>query len=370
MVNKKEAPTNKVIVKSKDKKKKNDTSLLNISALQKISEEIAGTGEKINKEFPAIEVKGYTKKFRKFVATKDVTFTVGHGVIHGFIGPNGSGKTTTIKAMIGAYLATEGSILINGHKAGSIDANKLIGYIPERASFPSYLNTMQYLTNMGELSGLKKKVAKKRSAMILEALGLQDHAKRKPSSFSSGMQKKILLAQSLLNDPKILILDEPAANLDPTSRKELFDQLMMLRDQGKTIIISSHILSELERLIDEVTFLFYGEVISTGPTKAFNKRSSSVFIRAQDNEELIQFLKSKKYNINSHNKTEIEVPNVTRETADKILKEISLSNIKIISYRSNDLQSVYDDLVQEANEKHRGNQMIGKKKSIAMKRSK
>ena len=360
-------------IETKIKNNKNDiseTSSVHISALQKISEEIAGTGEEINKDIPAIEVKGYTKKFRKFVATKDVTFTVGHGVIHGFIGPNGSGKTTTIKAMIGAYLATEGSILINGHKAGSINANKLIGYIPERASFPSYLNTIQYLTSMGELSGLKKKEAKARSAMILKALGLEDHAKRKPFSFSSGMQKKILLAQSLLNDPKILILDEPAANLDPTARKELFDQLMMLRDQGKTIIISSHILSELERLIDEVTFLFYGEVISTGPTKAFNKRSSSVLMRAQNNDELIKFLKSKKYKINVHNKTEVEVPNVMRKTADKILKEVSESNIKLISYRSNDLQSVYDNLVKEANEKERGNQMVGKKKSIAMRRSK
>jgi len=350
--------------------KEEDIQLLNVSALQKISEEIAGTGEKINPKYPAIEVKGYTKRFRKFLATKDVTFTVGHGVIHGFIGPNGSGKTTTIKAMIGAYIANEGSILINGNKAGTISANKLIGYIPERASFPSYLNTMQYLTNMGELSGLKKKVAKERSAMILKALGLEDHAKRKPASFSSGMQKKILLAQSLLNDPKILILDEPAANLDPTARKELFDQLIMLRDQGKTIIISSHILSELERLIDEVTFLFYGEVISTGPTKAFNKHLSSVFIRAQDNEKLIKFLKSKKYEVKVQNRAEVEVPNVTRKIADKILKEVLESNIKLISYRSNDLQSVYDNLVKEAKDKQRGNQMVGKKKSIAMWRKK
>ncbi|MEM6829181.1 MAG: ABC transporter ATP-binding protein [Bacteroidota bacterium] len=149
----------------------------------------------------------------------------------------------------------------NGYKAGSVKANKLIGYIPERASFPKHLNTINYLKAMGELSGLKPKVAFKRANDILEALKMEKQAKRKPIHFSSGMQKKILLAQALLTDPKILILDEPASNLDPTTRKELFDQLIFLRDQGKTILISSHILSELERIIDEATFVYYGEVV-------------------------------------------------------------------------------------------------------------
>ena len=252
-------------------------------ALETIATLTESEGKELDQNIPSIEVIKYYKKFKSFVAAKDVDFSVGHGVIHGFIGPNGSGKTTIIKAMIGAYIPNKGKILINGHKAGTAKANELIGYIPERASFPKHLNSVDYLTAMGELSGIKHKESKKRANEVLEALGMQDHAKRKPKSFSSGMQKKILLAQSLLTNPKILILDEPAANLDPTARKELFDQLIELRNQGKTILISSHILAELERLINEVTFIYYGEVIYSGPTKDLTKGKSDVFIKTLDN---------------------------------------------------------------------------------------
>ena len=138
---------------------------------------------------PAISLSRYTKVFKKFVATKDVTFNVGHGVIHGFIGPNGSGKTTTIKAIIGAYISKKGQVSINGHPAGSREGNSLIGYIPERASFPKHLNCINYLTIMGQLSGLKKRYVRKRAIEIIKELGLEKYSYRKPITFSSGLQK-------------------------------------------------------------------------------------------------------------------------------------------------------------------------------------
>lgn len=315
-------------------------------------------GRELDTTIPSIEVKGYTKKFKKFVAAEDVSFGVGHGVIHGFIGPNGSGKTTTIKAMIGAYIPTKGKIFINGHKAGSVAANSLIGYIPERASFPAHLNTLGYLVAMGQLSGLKAKDAKHKAIKILESLGLSQHAGRQPIKFSSGMQKKILLAQSLMTNPKILILDEPAANLDPTARKELFDQLIFLREQGKTILISSHILSELERIIDEVTFVYYGEVIYSGKTDEFNEKDSDIYIKSTDNVNLVKWLIANKYKVAGDVKTEIIIHNVPRTEANKLFLELAKAKFTIMSFRSNDLQSVYDKLIEKAVMEKKGRQSI------------
>ncbi len=353
-------PSKKVetkVVKKVSSKARRKTA--NISALQEISKMIEGTGAELNKEIPSIQITNLTKRFKKFLATKDVTFDVGHGVIHGFIGPNGSGKTTVIKAMIGAYLSKPNEILINGNPAGSVAANRLIGYIPERASFPKHLNSIQYLTAMGQMSGLKSKEAKERAVLILEALNLQQYGSRNPISFSSGMQKKILLAQSLLTDPKILILDEPAANLDPTARKELFDQLIMLRDQGKTILISSHILAELERLVDEVTFIYYGEVIYSGSTQKFTEGASDVFVKSSDNETLSKLLKAKKYKVSGDIKTEIEIDNIERKDIAKLLNFVTNSKVDILSFRSNDLQSVYDKLISKAVKEKRGAQKLG-----------
>lgn len=323
-----------------------------------------GIGKELNPDVPTIDVQAYTKKFKKFMAAEDVSFKVGHGVIHGFIGPNGSGKTTTIKAMIGAYIPTKGKILINGHKAGSVAANQLIGYIPERASFPSHLNTIQYLVAMGQLSGLKAKDAKEKAIKILETLGLSSHAKRQPTKFSSGMQKKILLAQSLMTNPKILILDEPAANLDPTARKELFDQLIFLRDQGKTILISSHILSELERLIDEVSFLYYGEIIFSGKIDEFNDKASDIYIKTTDNIKLASFLKEKGFKVDGDLKTEVIIHHISRDKANELMAEIVKAKFTIMSFRANDLQSVYDTLIEKAVLDKKGHQSIGGVKAV------
>lgn len=333
--------------------------------------ELTRTGKnKLNMDVPSIEMIGYTKQFGKFTAVKNASFSVGHGVIHGFIGPNGSGKTTCIKALIGAYLATSGDIHINGLEAGTEDANRLIGYIPERASFPKYLNTLEYLTAMGELSGIGSKEAKSKSLAILKMLGLEMHAKRNPTFFSSGMQKKILLAQSLLTDPSILILDEPAANLDPTARKELFDQLIELRNEGKTILISSHILSELERIVDEVTFVYYGEIIFSGNTDVFTNGKSDVYIKSDNNKLLVEKLKTLGYKPTGDIATEIEVQELERKEANELFEKLGkLKEISILSFRSNDLQSVYDKLVYEAEIKNRGLQELDGVKGIAMKKT-
>ena len=311
-----------------------------------------------------IVVSNLTKEFGKFTAVKDVSFSVKKGSIQGFIGPNGSGKTTIIKSMIGAYIVDDGSILIKGYHAGTANANKQIGYIPERASFPKYMNTLRYLFTMGELAGLKPRDAKKRAKEILEDLNMTKHAKRKPITFSSGMKKKILLAQALLTDPDILILDEPAANLDPIARKELFDTLINLRDQGKTILISSHILSELERIVDEATFIYYGEVIWSGDIKEFLNQETNLFIKTSDNKLAKKVLDEKSYTCEGDVEGEMFIKNLNSEQIQDVYNILGELPLRVIAFRSNDLQSIYQNLVIDSNEKGKGEQKLGKVSTV------
>lgn len=299
---------------------------------------------------PAISIKNYTKKFKNFVAVEDINMKVSQGSIHGFIGPNGSGKTTIIKTLIGAYTYNNGELKINVYNAGSVIANSLIGYIPERASFPSHLNCIQYLQNMAEVSGFSAKEAKDKAVKILEELNLSHLSNRNPNNFSSGMQKKILLAQALLNDPMILILDEPAANLDPIARKELFDTLFLLKNSGKSILISSHILSELERIVDEVTFIHYGKIIYSGSLDYFNNLKQDVFIKSSDNESLSKYLNELGYITILNLGNELVVKDIKHELRKTLYYNVSTSNIDISVYRSSDLMSIYDYLLRENKE--------------------
>ena len=303
--------------------------------------------QKIIQTDDAIVIKDFYKSFGKTISVNTISFNVQKGTIHGFIGPNGSGKTTTIKTLIGAYLPNKGSLTINGFKVGTKNANKIIGYIPERASFPGHLNASEYLKAMGEISGLSPKAAKAKATAILKDLNLEIHAKRKPTSFSSGMQKKILLAQALINDPQILILDEPAANLDPDARKELFDEIVSLRNQGKTILISSHIMSELERIIDHLTFLYFGDIIYSGLVLDFIKTHSGMFVKTSNNQKVINFLKSQQINYSGDPRTEIAILGVENKAAQRLLLQIQNLNVNILSFRINDLQSSYSLAIKE-----------------------
>ncbi len=230
----------------------------------------------ISKKYP-LYIENYTKKFGKFVAVRNVSFSVTRGKIHGFIGPNGAGKTTTIKAIIGAYSKSFGKIIVEGYKAGTPKAKSKIGYIPERASFPATMTCMEYLVTMAELSGFKPKLAREKAASILKELGMEKHKNRKPIAFSSGMKKKILVAQALMLDPHLLVLDEPAASLDPTARKEMFQMFKDIKKKGCSILLSSHILTELQDIVDEVTFISQGEIRFSGTVNDLSKESG-IFI--------------------------------------------------------------------------------------------
>lgn len=216
-----------------------------------------------------IEVNDLYKKFSANgnYVLKGVNLKVGHNEFHIFIGANGAGKTTTIKSIIGAYTKYTGDIFLDGISNRDKKSKQVIGYIPEIANFPINTSTFSYLLNFSMLSGVKKADAKRLINEYAERLGFSHLLKRSPNSFSSGQKKKVLLTQALIHDPKILIMDEPAANLDPSSRYEFFQILKDLQNQGKSIFISSHILAELDNYATHCSILHGGKILYNGPSK-------------------------------------------------------------------------------------------------------
>lgn len=195
---------------------------------------------------------------------QDINFEVHKGQIHAFIGENGAGKTTIIKSIVDAYRDYQGEILINGFSNKTPDAKKFLGYVPEKSLFPKELKTKEYLILLATLSNLDKQKASKDIDLFLSSLNIQDLANAKPYDFSSGQKRKIALIQALIHDPELIILDEPLANLDPTSRFDFIQIIQNLRKEGKTIFLSSHNLSEIDHIVDSVTLINKGKIYYTG----------------------------------------------------------------------------------------------------------
>lgn len=198
-------------------------------------------------------------------ALKELDLEIPEGEIFGYLGPNGSGKTTTIKLLLGLIFPTSGAMEILGSRSISSAAVKSnIGYLPEGAYYPDFLRGEEILAYYGKLYGLKGADLKKRIDATLNLVGMQRARKRLLRGYSKGMRQRIGLAQALISDPKILILDEPTTGLDPIARKEIRDILLELRSRGKTLLISSHELLEVEQISDRVGILFDGVLQTTG----------------------------------------------------------------------------------------------------------
>ncbi|MDQ7983229.1 MAG: ABC transporter ATP-binding protein [Spiroplasma sp.] len=293
----------------------------------------------------AIYIKAFTKKFKKFKAVDNATIKVKKGTIHGFIGPNGSGKTTTIKCLISAMVPSSGELLIHGQNSGTVAAKKHVGYIPEAARFPRKISAYDYLVSMAQVSGVKAKEARSKAQQILMDLKLWDKRKVNPNNYSSGMKKKLLLAESLLNNPDVLILDEPAANLDPTARTELFNELKKLREQGKTVFISSHILSELQTLADEITILNYSKVVFQGTV---NQTGQKYQINTTNNKKFLKLLLANKYHV------EVDQEYLLVEVSQKVTTDLNIIlalalkekiTITFLKPYILDLQEMYEKIV-------------------------
>jgi ABC-2 type transport system ATP-binding protein len=219
-------------------------------------------------------------------AVVDVSLEVSRGAIHGLLGPNGAGKTTTLKMLLGLVRPSAGRFEILGVETRRPGARAVVGFLPEQPYFPQQLTANEALRLYGKLSGMGKDSIAEQAPVLLERVGLDGQAKTMLSKFSRGMLQRLGLAQALLGKPEVLILDEPASGLDPVGQRDVRNLMMELKAEGTTILLSSHQLSEVETVSDEVTILHRGLVAARGHIDDLLNVQGQTSIRAIGNGDL------------------------------------------------------------------------------------
>ena len=239
-----------------------------------------------NSTDPVIAVRGLTKIFKDFWgrpkarAVDNVDFEVRRGEVFGLLGPNGSGKSTTVKMLLGLLYPTKGHIEVFGHSPRHVATKSRIGYLPEESYLYRYLNSRETLDFFGKLFRLAPKERDNRIEQLLDMVGLAQTRTRAVGEFSKGMQRRIGLAQALINDPDLVILDEPTSGLDPIGCREVKDLILALAARGKTVILSSHLLSDVEDVCDRVVILYGGRVQAMGTLKELLAKPDAIRITA------------------------------------------------------------------------------------------
>ncbi|MEI7604130.1 MAG: ATP-binding cassette domain-containing protein [bacterium] len=275
-----------------------------------------------------INVKNFKKYFGKTKVIDDLSFSVMSGEIFAFLGANGSGKTTTLRCLLGIYEADEGQLFINGKKYTQ-DDSYLLGYLPEERGLYVTSRVLETLIYFGRIKGMEYDAAKKFSLNYLERVGLADKANLNINKLSSGQQQKIQLGITIINSPKLLILDEPTKGLDPVNRSLLLEILMELNKSGSTIIFSTHQMEEAEKIADRLLMIKNGKSVLYGNIeeikKSFGNNSINVVFegRLPENNNLFS---SK---INNHTAT--LTPNKGIHS-NEILKYLIYQNLELIKY--------------------------------------
>jgi len=277
-----------------------------------------------------VSVRGLTKVFKDFWnrpkarAVDNVDFEVRRGEVFGLLGPNGSGKSTTVKLLLGLLNPTKGHIEVFGHSPRHVQTKMRIGYLPEESYLYRYLNSRETLDFFGNLFHLSKSERDNRSEQLLEMVGLGKTQTRAVGEFSKGMQRRIGLAQALINDPDLVILDEPTAGLDPIGCREVKDLIIALARRGKTVILSSHLLSDVEDVCDRVVIYYGGKIQAAGTLKELLAEPDTL---------------------------RITTPVLPRETLERVLeiirKDVSTGEVRVDNPTQN-LESYFLDVVAKA----------------------
>ena len=219
---------------------------------------------------PVVRVRDLTKTFRsglrrtKIEAVRGLSFEVGAGEVFGIVGPNGAGKTTTMKVLCGLIEQTSGEAELFGIPTGEVRSRQRLGYLPEGPYFYEHLNVRELLSYYGGLLGMTRAEVRARAPQLIERVGLGHAASRPIRKFSKGMRQRAGLAQALLHDPDLVILDEPQSGLDPIGRRDVRDIIFELKEQKKTVIFSSHVLPDVEAVCDRVALFHQGTIVEIG----------------------------------------------------------------------------------------------------------
>lgn len=278
---------------------------------------------------PAVAVTDLTKVFpvpwrrQEIVAVQNLNLRVESGEVYGLLGPNGSGKSTTLKIILGLVSTTRGQTEIFGRNSRLVESREAVGFLPESPYFYKYLTGAETLRFFGKLCGLSRASLKKRVDEVLELVGLADARDRRLSGYSKGMLQRIGLAQALIDEPKLIVLDEPTAGVDPAGSRKIRDLIVDLKRRGITVLLSSHLLAQVQEVCDRVGILAGGVLVREGKL-----------------EELIAI----------ENQTEL----VLQNASDNLLHEIETlaveSHAKLIAYRRS--TTTLERLFLEATTKH------------------
>lgn len=298
-----------------------------------------------------IRVENLGKRFGDFQAVNDLNFELEAGKIYGIIGPNGAGKSTTMSLLMGLIFPTTGMGLIDGDPLGSKEAKSKMGYSPEFPSFYTKMTCIEYLVYQAMLMEMSEEEAYQRAISLIKEFNLEKHMFKYVQSFSTGMKKKVGLIQALIHHPKIVLLDEPTANLDPTSRNEIISTLKKLtKEEQMTVLISSHVLSELETIIDHVLMINHGCLVLNEDLQTMQKRfrNTDLLVESDHNEELKAYLLSKKQNV-SLNQNQLIIQSEDKDSVSKMIVEACYKNnwqLILLQNQVVTLDSLYRQLVK------------------------
>ena len=287
----------------------------------------------MNSTETVISAQGLSKVFKDFWgrpkarAVEGIDFDVKRGEVFGLLGPNGSGKSTTVKMLLGLLYPSGGRISVFGHSPRHVQTKSRIGYLPEESYLYRYLNSEETVDFFGSLFHIDSKERRVRAEQLIEMVGLENARRRHVGEFSKGMQRRIGLAQALINDPDLIVLDEPTSGLDPIGCREIKDLILTLAERGKTVILSSHLLADVEDVCDRAMILYGGRVQAIGTMKEL---------------------------LSDRNATRITSPALSRETMDHVLKlirEDTQSQEVHVDNPTQNLENLFLNIVEQARKK-------------------
>jgi ABC-2 type transport system ATP-binding protein len=246
------------------------------------AQSVSGAAAQTSRAVPslAIATRGLRKVFGDKVAVRGLTLEVPRGEIFGFLGPNGAGKSTSLKMLLGLVTPSRGQAIVLGSPAGDVRTRRHIGFLPEHFRFYDWLTAAELLRLHGRLYDMERLRLRQRIPELLDLVGLTQHAGKRLRDFSKGMLQRIGLAQALLNDPQLIFLDEPTSGLDPGGRRLVRDIIKAQRERGATVLLNSHLLSEVEVTCDRVAFIKHGEVVETRELNSLLESQTVVHVRA------------------------------------------------------------------------------------------
>jgi ABC-2 type transport system ATP-binding protein len=278
---------------------------------------------------PAVRVRDLVKSFpvhlrnRRVLAVRGISLDIPAGHVYGLLGPNGSGKSTTLKILLGLVKPTSGTTEIFGIPSDRVASRAQVGFLPENPYFHKFLTGAETIAFHGRLCGLSRRILRERTAELLDLVGLGEAGDRRIGGYSKGMLQRIGLAQAMVHNPSLLILDEPTAGVDPAGSREIRDLILRLKERGKTILLTSHLLGQVQEVCDRVGILARGRLVKEGPLAKLTALG---------------------------NRTEVLLENATPELLEEIHRVAAEHRASLVGSRSAqiDLETLFLEATEEA----------------------